>query len=39
MVEYSGSLRTYKRVGLTAVAERLRGVPGLVEFQLSKISK
>ncbi len=39
LLEYSGVMRTPRPAVLNALAERLRGVDGLVEYQLQRISK
>jgi putative Mg2+ transporter-C (MgtC) family protein len=39
MIEYRGSLRTYRKIGLSVVADHLRRTPGLIEFDLARISK
>jgi putative Mg2+ transporter-C (MgtC) family protein len=37
--EYSGMLRTRQRDAFTGLAERLRGAPGLVEYDMERLSK
>jgi len=39
LIEYRGNLRILRPGRLTDIVERLRGVPGLVEYDLSRISK
>ncbi|HEY5106794.1 MAG TPA: MgtC/SapB family protein [Caulobacteraceae bacterium] len=39
VLEYRGSLKTHNRFGLAGVSERLRRTPGVVEFDLARISK
>jgi len=37
--EYRGGLRTKRAAGFPGLASRLRGLPGLVEYELDRISK
>jgi hypothetical protein len=37
--EYQGNVETRRRHGLRDLSDRLKSMPGLVEYQLSRISK